>query len=264
MKVSYAPSFTSNCRVVTYGYSNLSGEQPVKHRNTTCFYRSDLDWDSLTSFLDKKYADASRVNTYCYACSDGSEPYSFVMKMISSLGEPKAEKFFPVNAKDYDSFIINKAKSKKVSLISYEPEIINQQINGSLDNYMEFLGKNRKLHYLEYMYAVKDKLFNKVNFQRANVLSDVASIQSDNAVVFCRNFWPYLRDGKKIDNLAQNLYESLGKNSCVILGEYDQGDERVFKAMEKAGFDLVDEKLRIFEKNSNHKKLFTFVRKLFL
>ena len=269
MRISYAPTFTSNQRVVTYGKPELSKEEPViKHRNTTCFFRSDMNWDELPTYLDKKYAQVQRINTYCYACSDGSEPYSFVMKMISKLGEDKAEKFFPVQAKDYDEFIIGQAQSRRAKLVSYEPQVINQQTNGALDNYMEYLGKRRIPSYEEHIYAVKDNLFNKVNFAQANVLSDVKQIPSDNTVVFCRNFWPYLRDGEKINNLAKNLYNQLGQNSCVILGEYDQGDERVFVAMRNAGFKLVDENMRIFEKiqqNVQSKKgMLAFVRKLFL
>lgn len=269
MRISYAPTFTSNCREVTYKeHRDVTGNLAVKHRNTTCFYRSDLNWDDLVEYLDKKYAKENKINTYCYACSDGSEPYSFIMKMISKLGNDKADKFFPIEAKDYDSFIIDKALSKRIGLVSYEPRSINDQIKGSLDDYMEFLGKSDLKSYVELVYAVKDNLFSKVHFTQANVLADVNKIKPDNSVVFCRNFWPYLRDQNKINSLAQSLYQRLGNNSCVILGDYDQSDNRVFKAMKNAGFNLIDESLRIFEKFSSDaqtkKRPLSFVRKLFL
>lgn len=262
------PSFTSSIREVAVPQKTSESKSAVKHRNTTYFYRSDMDWNELSRYLANKYKKTNKVNTYCYACSDGSEPYSFVMKMINDHGDAFAEKFFPVQAKDYDSFIISKAKSQNVMLNSFEPKLIDGQIRGNMNVYMDYVSEKRTPYNIEYLYHVKDKLFNKINFSQADIVADVATVKPDNSVVFCRNFWPYLKDETKITDLAKKLYNQLGENSCVILGDFDQSDERVFKAMKKAGFKLVDEYMRIFEKVkpvvAAPKPRFGFVRMLFL
>ena len=66
-------------------YKDVHSEKPIAviHRNTTSFYRRDMDWPNLAKHLVEKFMYKSKVNTYCYGCSNGSEPYTFIMQMCS-------------------------------------------------------------------------------------------------------------------------------------------------------------------------------------
>ena len=77
------------------------------------------------------------MNIYDYACSSGHEAYSIVMQFISKLGVQKAEKFFPVIAKDYDEFVINMAKTGKFDLDPSEHNLINRVTCGNADDFVK-------------------------------------------------------------------------------------------------------------------------------
>ena len=92
------PLFTSNKR------ERGIKEDGTLNRNTTSFFRNDLIWGDFADLLIDKYKNENKVNVYCYACSDGSEPYSVAMLLISRLGLEGAKKFFPIIAVDKDDF----------------------------------------------------------------------------------------------------------------------------------------------------------------
>ena len=107
------PAFTSNFREVKKECGN------ILHRNTTNFFRQDLNWDDFTDCIIKKYKNQEKANVYCYACSDGSEPYSLAMMLIAKIGK-EAQKFFPIIARDRDDFYLESAKAGKVLLTNYD------------------------------------------------------------------------------------------------------------------------------------------------
>ena len=79
----------------------LNNEGSVYIRDLTCMFREDLDWKKLGEFLETRFAKCSKVNTYVYGCSDGSEAYSLSILLQNKFGKD-AEKFFPIIAKDID------------------------------------------------------------------------------------------------------------------------------------------------------------------
>ncbi len=246
LNIYNSQTFTSSDRCV---YNCLSrNDDDVIHRNTTFFYRKDLDWDNFSKFLLDKYKNTSKVNTYCYACSDGSEPYSLIID-LKTKAPSQADKFFPIIAKDYDQEIIRQAKSGTIYVPHYEKYFIHEQSN---HNFNKFFGKDvrsdRRNNCAGRVFEVKPELSNNVTFDSADICKDVENIKPDNSIVLCRNFWPYLKSQEKMDTLAQDLYNRLGNNSIVVLGIYDEDKVKPYEAMFKAGFQLVDEKLRIFEK----------------
>lgn len=248
-------TFTSSGRRV---YNGLSGrvkalfrinDNDILHRNTTFFYRNDLDWDNFSKFLLDKYKNTSKVNTYCYACSDGSEPYSLIMD-LKTKAPNQADKFFPVVAKDYDSEIIRQAKSGTIYVDNYGKYCIEERTDKNFDRFFgDDVICDKRNDYYGKVFEVKPELSNNVIFELADICEDVKNIKPDNSIVLCRNFWPYLKSQEKMDTLAQNLYDRLGHNSIVILGKYDRDKVKPYQSMFKAGFQLVDDKLRIFEKS---------------
>ena len=71
----------------------------LKHRNDTSFFRDGRFWSSLAYYMMYKYRDADKVGVYNYACSDGSEPYSLLMTLISIWGIENVKKYLPIKAK---------------------------------------------------------------------------------------------------------------------------------------------------------------------
>lgn len=246
-------TFTSSDRIV---YKNLGGEfsnpyntNNIKHRNTTYFYRQDTDWDMLRKFLINKYKNTDKVNTYCYACSDGSEPYTFIMDLKMNAPE-QADKFLPIIAKDYDSYIINLAKSNTIYVADLEKMELCRK---SKENFNRFFGKDdildKRNNSLGRVYKINKELSDNVSFEVCNILDDIENIKPNNSIIFCKNFWHYLGSNQKINELAQKLYYRLGENSVVILGKYDFDKMVPCDAMLYAGFNLTNPSLRIFEKS---------------
>lgn len=237
----YSPCFTSVQRDV---YANDG--KTIKHRNNTYFFRNDINWDRLRNYITNKYSNTSKVNTYCYACSDGSEPYSLIMELFTNIGDD-AKKFMPIVAKDYDENIIDYAKKGKVAVPLHELILINDRTKGNLNKYFSYAEKM----YDPVIYNLKTcgNLYDNIKFETADITKDIHNIEPDNSIIFCRNFWPYLVNDEKIRKLSNDLYKQLGENSMIVLGHFDETERSVYRALYDAGFVLKDEDLRIFEKS---------------
>ena len=72
-----------------------------------------MNWRMLANYITSK---ATPPKILCYACSDGSEPYSIALSLINRLGYTEAQKHFPIIAKDIDETMIKRAKSGFISL----------------------------------------------------------------------------------------------------------------------------------------------------
>ena len=202
------PSFKSFYREVKADSSK------VLWRNNTTFFRNDLAWTDLAKFLKDKYAKTDKVNVFMYACSNGLEAYSFLMKMFSCFNENFVKKFTPIIAKDFDSFPISVAKKKMVDIEPVEVERINFHTN---DNFDEYFSKITKL---ENKYQPSEKLTKLVEFEVGDFTEEYKDLPKDNTILFVRNCWPYFPT-KMQEELPKKLYEHLGKNSTVIVGNFD-------------------------------------------
>lgn len=191
--------------------------QELKHRNDTRFYRDGGRWYRIVNMLTEKYKKTPKVNTYCYGCSNGSEPYTFLMELMSVCDKAIVQKFLPIIAKDYDEVAINMAKSNKLPIGASEQNVIKQYTGSSIDKYFDKASCSEDL---EDYYSAKPILTNNVQFGVADILEDYKNIEPNNTIVFARNFWPYLSDENQKE-LATNLGHHLGKNSTLIIGDYD-------------------------------------------
>lgn len=213
---NYAPNFGNWNREV-FKTSTNSLVQELKHRNDTQFYRDGGHWYNIVKMLTEKYKNVSKVNTYCYGCSNGSEPYTFLMELMSICEKDVVQKFLPIIAKDYDKVAIEAAKKNVYPIGTRETDSILAYTGRSLDY---FLNNTHKHNHFNHYYSAKPILTDNVQFSVADILEDYKNIKSDNTVVFARNFWPYLSDNNQKE-LAKNLYQQLGKNSTLIIGNFD-------------------------------------------
>ena len=128
-------NFTSWQRTVYKEPAKNVVSKEILYRNDTSFFREDLIWDFLVKFLKDKYSDVSKVNVYDYACSNGSETYSIIMKLLTDLDKQEAEKFFPINAKDIDLLAVSNAKDKSVPISWGEKSRIEYFTNKNFNTY---------------------------------------------------------------------------------------------------------------------------------
>lgn len=209
------PSFTSNAREV----KNIIGE--VTNRNSTKFFRIDFPWDSFTEHLIRKYANQDKVNIYNYACADGSEAFSLAMMLISKLGREKAQKFFPIIAKDIDNTFLPQARSGIVKLDAYDIPEISTYTKAPISRFITPDYKFENIHNMRLCTgAINEELISAVGFERANILNDIENIESDNSLVMFRNAWEYLSEDER-KQLAEKLAKKLGNNSMLVLSDWD-------------------------------------------
>ena len=224
---SNTPSFTSNfMRIGT-------GQRP----HFTYFFRGDLEWRSFAKYLHRHFANADKVNVYNAACSDGTEPFTLVMSLISKLGQKKAQKFFPIEACDLNKYLVNDAKTGQIPLLP-DPYTVVDIFKLKIKNlFLEhrFLSY-KKVRKIGDDVQMKDETRKHINIYVGNVLSKVDEMKGENSVVMSRNMWMYLDEFEQ-ELLAHKLGQQLKKDSVVVLGKYDIQNSNAVKLLSKNGFE---------------------------
>ena len=228
-----SPSFCSWTREV---YEVTNGVfRKLKHRNDTCFFRGGSEWTDMVKFLSEKYADIPKVNVYNWGCSNGSEAYTFIMALLTNLKKEVASKFMPIFALDYDEVAIEYANLNELVIDDDEVDAINQNTNNSFDRFFSMSKPNRVMK--QNWYTPDTELSDNVFFKMYDIKKDYKKMRRTDSVVFARNFWPYLSYKEKI-KLAQDLYNHLGENCTLIIGNYDNKgwDAPTTTILKDAGF----------------------------
>ena len=137
------PNFKSWTREVMHKTSDPNALTTlVKHRNDTWLFRDCLDWKRFGNFIVEKFKDIPKINVFNYACSNGSEAYTFIMEMFSHHDYDTAKKFMPVFAKDYDQTAIDYAQSGLIKIEEGEKGGVNLCTEGKFDL---FFKKKRRI-----------------------------------------------------------------------------------------------------------------------
>lgn len=197
------------------------------YKNDTNFFRNPYTWGTLTYFLSEHFENTKKVNVYCYGCSDGSEPYTFIMSMLSSF-EKDPEKFFPIIARDFDSEAIQRAESKNCYLKDYEVSLINKCTDDQFEKYFvdNYYGR----------YSAKKILYNNVDFAVGDILKDYKKINPKNSVILARNFWPYVAQQYSLSNFWKKLYNHLEPGCVVVIGYFDEDQADMNNILLETGF----------------------------
>ena len=194
--------------------------EKLKYRNNTMIFRNDIRWKKIINYITE---DGKPKQIYCYACSDGSEPYTIAIMLISKLGWEGAQKYFPIIAKDIDPYVIKKAQSGYINL---RPCDINQMMKNQKTKSDEFFKYKKKTAFQEEYstYKVSDRLRSCVNFEAGNILTDAESLNYDNSIIFFRNVWPYLSPTQK-ETLMKSFSENFKENTALVVGGFDENPE---------------------------------------
>lgn len=236
----HTPNFGKISRAV-YQTNKTGSAKRILHRNDSSFFRDDFFWVRLTNILGEKYKNSNKVNVIEYACSNGSETYSFILMMLSSLGE-RAKKFFPVIAIDFDEYVINIAKSGLIEITTDEIMTIEHLAKCSVGDFFDLTKTPEKKVYATPKPILKENAI----FEKADVLTEMYNLpKSEDTVLLARNFWPFLKleDAR---NLIKVICERLDKNSTLVLGRLDENYFCSYKGVslsaifQQEGFKSVD------------------------
>ena len=220
------PVFTSN-------YQTIGKFRP----HCTYFFRDDLEWGSFARYLNLHFKNTDKVNIYNAACSDGTEPFTLVMTLLTTLGKEKSEKFLPIDAFDLNPKLIKNAESGEIPLLPNVYGIIDF-FNLKLKTWFK---DKQFLKYIRQKHGglgvkMNEDVRNLVNFKIGNVNNRVHNINGENSVFLCRNMWMYLTEAERI-KLAQNLGQNLKKGSLVVIGGYDYRCTKARQLLLQNGFD---------------------------
>lgn len=192
--------------------------------NYTNMFRGDMNWDALVEYLDKKYENEQHVKIYCYACSDGSEPYSLALKLLDKLGEEKSKKFLPLLAKDIDKEQIDSANDGLLYMHNKDIEAFSSNIkNYTFDNFFEkdnSKSVKTERNIVFEPYRVKDSLQKLVTFEKANILEESLTKDYTKSVLLFRNAWTFISLGQQ-EQLAEALYKNMDEKSTLMIGNSD-------------------------------------------
>lgn len=193
----------------------------IKNRNVTCFFRDDLDWPVFVDKLINRYKNADKVNVHCFACSDGSEPFSLAMSLLSKLGGKKARKFFPIKASDKDAVILRKPKAGIGEMMESDSWDVNFITRQPSNKFFVQTGKKRWVEDVN-VFPVKfhKNVTDAIKFKQADVNKEITTVSGDNSVIMARNFLPYLEPAEQ-NKFIDEVWKRLGKNSLFVCGDYD-------------------------------------------
>ena len=199
----------------------ISPKRGVVNRNNTYFFRETDLFSKLTKMLSEKFKDVSKVNVYCYGCSDGSEPFTFIMGMLSVEDEANPKKFFSILARDIEPVAIEKAMNNDYKISTYEKKAIDTYTNGMYNKFIYQPFPDPSDNDELFQIFVKKYLYNYVDFKVGDILTDYKEIQPKNSVVLARNFWPYIHPQSRSDFLKK-IYNHLDTGSFFVIGDFDQ------------------------------------------
>lgn len=214
-------NFTSNRRAV---FEVINGVKVLSRKNSSLFFKQDINWAKLADMFIDKYKDINKVHTQVYACSDGAEAFSLAMILLEKLGPEKAKKFFPIIASDIDDEILKNPSKGIIKLSKEDIKNIKDVIGENYKKYIKFdnnFAFSNELHDTVCTGRIMPILKNTVIFKKANIEEDIYNIEKDNSIILGRNFWSYIRTDEKKNKLAQIIAQNLGKNSIYIAGSTD-------------------------------------------
>jgi len=191
----------------------------VINRNYTLLFRDGKQfWKNTVEMIDKKYP-ASDVNLTCYGCSDGSEPFTFVISMFE-WAKKLFDKCKPINAYDVDPKIIAQAKSGICNVNDEDLYFISNNVLKK--HYSEHFSMTQRTdNSFDIAVIPKKHITDKIKFGIADIFQHIDTLKPMNKNgIFCRNFWNYLPKEKQ-GPLAEKLHDKTLRDGFIVIGDYD-------------------------------------------
>lgn len=221
----------------------------------TSFFRNGLDWPNIPEILMTNFKDKPKVNFYCLACSDGSEPLSYGMLILDKIPKEIQSKFLTIKASDIDGESIKAAKSGLINVTDDDIATISRNVDISINDMFSYQKDclrieadefARKPEYQDRTYKIKGELANTVEYEQADSIDVIKNIDDDgNTIISCRNvFFYFSKDYRQ--RFFETLNDTLKRNSLFVIGQNDiMGDAH--KYLQKIGFTEIAQ--NVYRKN---------------
>lgn len=208
----------------------------VYNRDWTSFLRKDIKWTELGKYFTEKYCSTPKVNVYQAAASKGDESYTLSLLLKKCFGV-NSNKVFPINAFDINNEVIQKNINRQKNDSDYFIHISDfRRLTSEFHLYEDGNQEYFKVPDDGFWVRLKSNILKTVEFKHSNILDEVHNFNDKNpSILLCRNMWPYV-DEKYYDEFAQNAYNKLADNSCILIGDFDNTPEIKGQALIKDSF----------------------------
>jgi chemotaxis protein methyltransferase CheR len=204
-----APSVVAYCRMVESDRNMLEDLRSFLTIKVSEFFRDPLPFEQLkTEILPQLLMDRTRLSIWSTGCSVGGEPYSIAI-MLDKL-TPYAK--HRIVATDIDVISLQKARAGG----PYRSNEVRNVPTQLLREYFDVFDDS---------YHVKDKIRQKVDFRKHDLLSD--PYESGFDLIVCRNVTIYFTEEAKV-RLNQQFCQSLSPGGILFVG----GTEAIARARE--------------------------------
>ena len=204
-----APSVVAYCRMVESDRTMLEDLRSFLTIKVSEFFRDPLPFEQLkTEILPQLLMDRTRLNIWSTGCSVGGEPYS--LAIILDKLTPFAR--HRIVASDIDVISLEKARAGG----PYRSNEVRNVPTPLLREYFDVF---------EDSYRIKDRIRQKVDFKRHDLLRD--PYESDFDLIVCRNVTIYFTEEAKV-RLNQQFCQSLSPGGILFVG----GTEAIARARE--------------------------------
>lgn len=211
----------------------------------TKIFRTDSDWNDSANFilnhLMKKINNPFyKIKVLSHFCSDCSELYSFILKLIKSLDYKTVYKKFMFEARDINPEIITEVKDKKIYLIK-------TTLNGKKNDIVRLEENIGEFIYLKEQKVGLNELFKPVEPENTDIFSDLFGFQkcsvNDNLanlvtakqenikdfsdhfdIIFLRNTLSDIFQSCSIEsfrNILHKIYDHTNPMGIVMISKYD-------------------------------------------
>lgn len=200
----------------------------------TRFFRDESAFNSLKSQVISKLIESSSTNKeiriWVAACSTGEEAYSLAILFKECMAEHNINRELKIFATDLDK------NSLEFASVGFYPDNIVSDI--STERLAKFFTKK------ESGYQINENIRSMIVFARQNIINDPPFSKLD--LVSCRNFLIYVNPDTQ-QKIFSLFSMSLNDNGHLFLGS----SESLGNMSE--GFKAIDNKSKIFQKQSNYK-----------
>ncbi len=199
--------------------------------NVTEFFRNPDSFKDIVKFIKRVHKKSRNIKIWSAGSSSGKEAYSLAI-ILSHLGILDRSLIY---ATDFNSVIIQEAKSAIYSNTSYEVALKNFELIGLNDSLQNYIIKN------DNFMMIDKKIMRRVLFLEHNLTTDASFNEFD--IIICKNVIIYFNSDLQ-RRVFKLIYDSLKFGGHLILGE-SEGVEMSFVDR----FELVsDDKSKIYRK----------------
>ncbi|MBE7712784.1 MAG: hypothetical protein E7Z87_03480 [Cyanobacteria bacterium SIG26] len=239
--LTYHISFQSNRRSYKAG--------PLKETiyTQTDVNRDDLSFKELANIMFELYKKEPKINIYCVACSDGSEPYTITMQLKEHTPKEFSQKCLPIIATDIDPTILRCANSKRLNMTQEDIESLKKD---GIDYTKYFEPANKKMYIMNdnldgktTTYLAKDNIKDDIIFEKKTILQQGREITNEYPNVFsCRNVLEYIGDDDEQVYYIQQIGKKLAKGDLFLIGDFDRGIRNI-RTLQNMGFKEISKNI---------------------